>query len=111
MKGSEGFRVVLILDPQADASKEFLIDSNTTLLQAMHEAQLPVRKACRNGGCGVCRCRLIEGEVDYRQREPFALWEKDKAEGIILPCIAYPASELVLDNLSFDQSRKGTVGQ
>lgn len=85
---------------------DVLLDEDINLLQQMHDAGLPVRKACRNGGCGVCRCRLSSGQVSYRQREPFALWEQDKADGIILPCIAFAVSDLELDQLSFDRRAK-----
>ncbi len=105
----EQFSVILTVEqPQAETATtmELTADSHTNLLQVMHDANLPVRKACRNGGCGVCRCRLESGDIDYRQREPFALWEKDKDEGVILPCIAFAKTDLVLDGLSFDKTAK-----
>ncbi len=100
----EKFRIVFIRTQHSGESvnEEVIADSQTALLQVMRKAGLPVRKACRNGGCGVCRCLLVRGEVDYRQRAPFALWEKDIAEGWILPCIAFAKTELVLDRLSLD---------
>lgn len=102
------YRVHLIVEKTIDAERtiEFIADDKTTLLQLMRDAGLPVRNACRNGGCGVCRCKLVNGEIEYYQREPFALWEKEKADGIILPCIAFAKSELVLGQLSFDPKAK-----
>ena len=73
---------------------------DTTLLEAMRASDLPVRKACRNGVCGLCRCRVREGEFTYHWKVPHGLWEKDIEQGFILPCIAYPAGDLVLDQLS-----------
>lgn len=72
----------------------------TNLLEAMRAIGLPVRKACRNGVCGLCRCRLVEGEITYHWKEPHGLWQKDIEQGYILPCIAYPLSDLALDNPS-----------
>lgn len=71
-----------------------------TLLEAMRAIELPVRKACRNGVCGLCRCRLAAGEITYHWKEPHGLWQKDIQQGYILPCIAYPLSDLALDNPS-----------
>ncbi|MEA3299419.1 MAG: 2Fe-2S iron-sulfur cluster binding domain-containing protein [Pseudomonadota bacterium] len=71
----------------------------TTLLEAMRNAGLPVRKACRNGVCGLCRCRLLSGEITYHWKEPHGLWQKDIEQGYILPCIAYPLGDLVVDGI------------
>src|SRR5690606_10457710 len=71
----------------------------TTLLEAMRNAGLPVRKACRNGVCGLCRCRLLPAEITYPRKEPHGLWQKDIEQGYILPCIAYPLGDLVVDGI------------
>ncbi len=74
--------------------------TTSTLLEAMGQAGLPVRQACRNGVCGLCRCRLREGEITYHWKRPHGLWQKDQEAGLILPCIAYPVTDLVLDQLT-----------
>ncbi len=94
------FSLIVDLSNKGTASQLTVeMNSDRTLLQALHDAHLPVSKACRNGGCGICRCRLVAGEISYGQRQPFALWEKDQAEGFILPCIATPLSDLKIDLL------------
>lgn len=40
-------------------------------------------------------CRLVEGEVQYRIQWP-GLLPEEKAEGWILPCIAFPLTDVVL---------------
>ncbi|MBR9909780.1 MAG: 2Fe-2S iron-sulfur cluster binding domain-containing protein [Gammaproteobacteria bacterium] len=77
-----------------------------TLLNLMHRLELPVRKACRNGACGVCRCHLLSGTITYHARQPFGLWQKDIAAGYILPCIAYATSDLELDQLALTTDRQ-----
>ncbi len=81
------------------------IDTDTTLLELMREIPLPVRKACRNGACGICRCRLKTGEITYLLRAPFGLWEKEINAGYILPCIAYAVSDLVLTDLTLEPGK------
>ena len=76
------------------------VDEDKNLLEAMRENGLPVRQSCRNGVCGLCKCRLAEGEITYHWRKPHGLWEKHIAEGLILPCIAFARSDLVLDRVS-----------
>lgn len=38
-------------------------------------------------------CRLVSGRVVYRIEWP-GLTREEKAEGFILPCVAYPASDV-----------------
>ncbi len=75
------------------------VDGETNLLEAMREAGLPVRKSCRNGVCGLCKCRLVTGDITYHWRKPHGLWEKHIAAGLILPCIAFAESDLVIDQV------------
>ena len=69
------------------------------LLEALRNAGLNVRKACRNGICGLCRCRVVSGEFTYHWKEPHGLWQKDIEQGFILPCIAHAVTDLELDHI------------
>ena len=51
--------------------------------------------SCRNGVCRTCICRLHSGSVTYRMQWP-GLSAEEKANGLFLPCVAYPASDLVM---------------
>ncbi|MDB5946814.1 MAG: ferredoxin [Ramlibacter sp.] len=66
-----------------------------TLLLAAASAGLEMPSSCRNGTCRTCICRLLEGEVMYRIDWPGLLAE-EKAQGFILPCVAYPLSDVAL---------------
>ncbi len=66
------------------------------LLAAARGAGLRLPSSCRNGSCRACRCRLRSGRITYRIEWPGLLAE-EKAEGWILPCVAYPASDLVIE--------------
>lgn len=69
-------------------------DSQTLLASAL-AAGLPWTSSCRNGSCRVCIRQLEQGQVRYRIDWP-GLSAEEKAEGYILPCAAYPVSDLVL---------------
>ncbi|WP_404414856.1 2Fe-2S iron-sulfur cluster-binding protein [Marinospirillum sp.] len=75
--------------------RELEASSSQTLLDSFQAGGVPWRESCRNGVCGVCACQLFQGKVDYLGRQPHALDNKDRRAGQILPCIAYPASELL----------------
>ena len=76
------------------------VSGDLNLLEVMRKAGLNVRDACRNGACGVCRCRLIKGDITYHHRFPTALWKRDIEQGFILPCIAFPVTHVTLASLS-----------
>ena len=65
------------------------------LLQSAAAAAIGLPSSCRNGSCRACICRLLEGRVAYRIEWPGVLPE-EKAQGFILPCVAYPQSDVVL---------------
>lgn len=65
------------------------------LLHSAEDAGLPLPSSCRNGTCRTCMQRLVRGQVHYRIAWP-GLLAQEKAEGWILPCVAYPDSDIVL---------------
>ena len=62
-------------------------------LAGLHGLQLA--NSCRNGTCRTCICQLSSGNVTYRINWPGLSFE-EKHEGFILPCVAYPASNVVM---------------
>ena len=67
------------------------------LLRAAELAGLTLlASSCRNGSCRACICRLASGQVVYRIEWP-GLSLDEKQEGYILPCVAHPASDLVIE--------------
>ena len=67
-----------------------------TLLQSLEQGGLDWPSSCRNGSCRTCIGVLREGEVRYAIEWP-GLSAEEKAEGCVLPCVAYPLSDLVLE--------------
>lgn len=51
--------------------------------------------SCRNGTCRTCISRLVQGRVEHRIPWP-GLSAEEKAEGLILPCVAEPRSDVTL---------------
>ena len=80
------------IDPGGQA---FAAPATRTLLLAAADAGVEVPSACRNGTCRACVCRLLQGEIAYRIEWPGLLAE-EKTQGLILPCVAYPRSDVVL---------------
>jgi ferredoxin len=76
--------------------QSFESPDSLTILEAAGFANLRLPRSCRNGTCRTCICRLISGSVSYTIEWP-GLSKEEKAEGLILPCVAVAQSDLVLD--------------
>ncbi len=79
-----------------DGGPSFPAPDDQPLLQSAQAAGVVFDSSCRNGTCRTCLQRMRSGQVRYRIDWPGVLAE-ERAEGWILPCVAYPASDIVLE--------------
>lgn len=79
---------------------EFSVEGHDTLLQAGLRAGLKLNYGCGNGTCGMCKVRVISGEVVKTQPFDYPLSEAEKSQGYTLLCAHTAASsELTLELL------------
>ncbi len=87
------FTVRLLRD--GEEAQAFAGPADLPVLLAAERAGLAMESSCRNGTCRTCLRQLREGQVHYRIAWP-GLSADEKREGYLLPCVAYPLSDLVL---------------
>ncbi|MEO8536006.1 MAG: CDP-6-deoxy-delta-3,4-glucoseen reductase [Betaproteobacteria bacterium] len=75
----------------------FACEPDETVLQAAMRADLLIPYGCRNGACGTCKGRVLEGRVDFGAHQPTTLTDDDKRRGLALFCVARPLSALVIE--------------
>ena len=75
---------------------QYDVEGDLTLLEAADMSRVQLPSSCRNGTCRTCMCRLLSGEVAYSIDWP-GLSAEEKAVGYVLPCVARPTSNLVLE--------------
>ena len=75
----------------------FSADADETILEAALEAGLLLPYSCRDGACGVCKSRIIAGEVDLGRFAETTLTDADRAAGMALLCCAQPRSDLNIE--------------
>lgn len=73
--------------------------ADTSLLQTLLLAGLAWPASCRNGSCRACIGQLAAGTVRYSVDWP-GLLPEEKASGCVLPCVAYPTSDVTLAPLT-----------
>ena len=78
------------------AGLQYDVEGDLTLLEAAEMSRVQLPSSCRNGTCRTCICRLLSGQVTYTIEWP-GLSAEEKAEGLVLPCVARPLSDVVLD--------------
>ena len=79
---------------------QFTVEGHDTLLQAGMRAGLKLNYGCGNGSCGMCKVRVIDGQVARTMHSDYALSETEKAQGYVLACAHTAGSaELTLESL------------
>lgn len=75
----------------------FSTDGSDPVLQAALDAGLTLPYGCRNGACGSCKGKVLDGLVDHGAAQDQALSTADRAGGLALFCCARPLTDLVLE--------------
>ena len=84
---------------------EFDVEEGESVLTAALRQHLVLPYGCRNGACGSCKGRIVEGRVDYGVYQRKALTEEEKAQGKALFCQAKPLTELVIEARTIGAAR------
>lgn len=74
---------------------QFPIEEHETILEAALRHGYTLPYSCRDGVCGVCKGKVLEGEVDHGHGS--ALTDAEKAGGMALFCCAKPQSDIVIE--------------
>ena len=65
------------------------------LLVSLEQGGMAWPSSCRNGTCRTCIGHLVSGSVRYAIDWP-GLSAEEHAQGCVLPCVAHPTSDVVL---------------
>jgi len=79
---------------------EFFVEGRDTLLQAGLKAGLKLNYGCGNGTCGLCKARVVEGELVKAMPFDYPLSEAERAQGYTLLCAhSAGSSDIVIETL------------
>jgi CDP-4-dehydro-6-deoxyglucose reductase, E3 len=80
------------------SARQFVVESDETILAAAIRQGIGLPYSCRDGVCGTCKCRVVRGRVRARPQRTQALSGSDAAEGYALICSVSPESDVVLES-------------
>ena len=78
------------------SKQEFDCDLEDSILDVAEQQGIAIRSGCRQGVCGACKKRKLEGEIRY-EGEPDGLDESEQNQGLILTCIAFPVGKVAIE--------------
>lgn len=87
-----GFRVRVL-----PSGREFDAGADESILDAALREAVVLPYGCKDGICGTCKARVLEGEVEQGPHAPAALHEDERAAGFALMCCASARSPLVVE--------------
>ncbi|MGB5261549.1 MAG: 2Fe-2S iron-sulfur cluster-binding protein [Gammaproteobacteria bacterium] len=76
---------------------EFFIEGSDSILEAGLRGGLALNYGCSNGNCGLCKCKVISGQVKRIARHDYALTEAEKGLGYILACANTAVTDVVIE--------------
>ena len=79
------------------SNHSFQMEADETILEAGLRNGFTLPYSCRDGVCGTCKGKLLQGTVDYGKYQKSTLTETEKAAGMALFCRTQPRSDLVIE--------------
>src|SRR5262249_9124907 len=79
------------------SNHSFTVNEGESVLDGALREGYVIAYGCRNGSCGTCKGRLLEGRLDYGEYEEHALPDAEKDAGKALFCQARPLTDVVIE--------------
>lgn len=75
----------------------FDVEDHETVLAGALRAGVGLPYGCKNGACGSCKGRILEGSVHHHAHQANALSAEEETRGFALFCSAHPDTDLVIE--------------
>jgi CDP-4-dehydro-6-deoxyglucose reductase, E3 len=79
------------------AERSFEVQRDEPILAAAIRQGIGLPYGCRDGACGSCKSRLLEGRVIHGAHQQRALSTAEEDAGLILPCCAAAQTDCVIE--------------
>ena len=79
------------------SDRAFTVDADEAILPAAIRQGVGLPYGCRDGACGSCKSKLLEGRVLHGAHQLKALSPDEEEQGYILTCCAHPQTDCVVE--------------
>jgi CDP-4-dehydro-6-deoxyglucose reductase len=79
------------------AERTFEVARDEPILAAAIRAGIGLPYGCKDGACGSCKSRLLEGRVIHGAHQRKALSQAEEEAGLVLTCCATPQTDCVIE--------------
>ncbi|MBI2726828.1 MAG: CDP-6-deoxy-delta-3,4-glucoseen reductase [Polaromonas sp.] len=80
------------------SGRTFVAQVDEVLLSAAIRQGIGMPYGCKDGACGSCKCKKLEGTIKQGTHQAKALTAEEAADGFILTCCATAETDLVLES-------------
>ena len=80
------------------SSRNFYANPDEPILAAAIRQGIGLPYGCKDGACGSCKCRMLEGRVVHGPHQLKALSVEEEANGLILTCCGVAQSDVVIES-------------
>ena len=80
------------------SGRTFTVNPDEAMLAAGIRQGIGLPYGCKDGACGSCKCKKIEGTVIHGPHQAKALSEAEEANGYVLTCCGVAQSDVVLES-------------
>jgi CDP-4-dehydro-6-deoxyglucose reductase len=96
--GTQGFQITV-----QPSGRAFTAIPGEAILAAGIRAGVGLPYGCKDGACGSCKCKKLEGIVVHGPHQSKALSAEEEANGFVLTCCGVPHSDVVLESRQVTQ--------
>ena len=80
------------------SGRTFTVEPGETMLAAGIRQGIGLPYGCKDGACGSCKCKKIDGTVVHGAHQSKALSAEEEANGFVLTCCGVAQSDVVLES-------------
>ena len=75
----------------------FIVETHDSILAGAIRAGVSPDYGCSNGNCGLCKARIVSGDIAPLKHSDFVIPKEEKLQGYTLLCCNTAASDLVIE--------------
>ena len=79
------------------SGRTFVVEEDETVLEAAIRQGVQLPYGCKNGACGSCKGKVLQGRIEHGDHSQSALSTLDETAGATLLCCAHPKSNVLID--------------